>query len=243
MYTVDGAVAPVRAWGLVAVAAIAFALFAAVERRAAQPVIPPAFFADRQLLVTYTLEVLIGILEGALFFIPAALVAGEHLGYAAAGAVAALGALCFVAVIPLSGRLLDVVGSRAVLAAGSTLTALGMLIFALGFTRLPLALLAMVVAGAGFGALLGAPTRYIVSNRAGPQQRASAVGMLSIMLIVGQIVGGSLGGGVASSHGGVTEGYRIAYLVFAAIALVAALLTAALASRRAELERARACRD
>ena len=243
LYTVDGAVDPVRAWGLVAIAAIAFALFAVVERRAAQPVLPPAFFADRQLLVTYALEVLIGILEGALFFIPAALVAGEHLGYAAAGAVAALGALCFVAVIPLSGRLLDVVGSRAVLAAGSTLTALGMLIFALGFTRLPLALLAMVVAGAGFGALLGAPTRYIVGNRAGPQQRASAVGMLSIMLIVGQIVGGSLGGGVASSHGAETEGYRVAYLVFAAIALGAALLTTALASRRAELERAHACRD
>jgi MFS family permease len=238
LYAVGGAVDPLRAWGLVAVAVVAFALFALAERRAPQPVLPPAFFADRQLLVTYTLEILIGMLEGALFFIPAALVAGEHLGYAAAGAVAALGALCFVAVIPISGRLLDVVGSRAVLAAGSTLTALGMLIFALGFVRLPLALLAMVVAGTGFGALLGAPTRYIVSNRAGVNQRASAVGMLSIMLIVGQIVGGSLGGGVASSHGDVVNGYRIAYLVFAAIAVCAALLTGALASRRSELEHA-----
>jgi EmrB/QacA subfamily drug resistance transporter len=238
LYAVAGSVDPLRAWGLVAIAVLAFALFAAAERRAAQPVLPPAFFADRQLLVTYALEILIGMLEGALFFIPAALVAGEHLGYAAAGMVAALGALCFVAVIPLSGRLLDVVGSRAVLTAGSTLTALGMLIFALGFAQLPLALLAMVVAGTGFGALLGAPTRYIVSSRAGVNQRASAVGMLSIMLIIGQIVGGSLGGGVASSHGDLVNGYRIAYLVFAAIAVVAALLTVALASRRAERERA-----
>src|ERR1035437_702574 len=236
LYAVGGSADPLRAWGLVVIAVVAFPLFALAERRAAQPVLPPAFFADRQLLVTYALEILIGMLEGALFFIPAALVAGEHLGYAAAGMVAALGALCFVAVIPLSGRLLDVIGSRAVLAAGSTLTALGILIFALGFARLPLALLAMVVAGTGFGALLGAPTRYIVSSRAGVNQRASAVGMLSIMLIVGQIVGGSLGGGVASSHGDVVNGYRIAYLVFAAIAVVAALLTAALASRRAELD-------
>ena len=239
LYAVDGSVDPLRAWALVAIAVIAFALFALAERRAAQPVLPPAFLADRQLLVTYALEILIGMLEGALFFIPAALVAGEHLGYAAAGMVAALGALCFVAVIPLSGRLLDVVGSRAVLAAGSTLTALGMLIFALGFARLPLALLAMVVAGCGFGALLGAPTRYIISNRVGANQRASAVGMLSIMLIVGQIIGGSLGGGVASSHGDVVNGYRVAYFVFAAIAVVAALLTGVLASRRAELDHAR----
>ncbi len=234
LYTIDGVVNAPLAWGMLATAVIAFALFALAERGAAQPVIPVAFFRDRQLVLTYALEVLIGALEGALFFIPAALVAGEHLSYAAAGAVAALGALCFVAVIPLSGRALDVVGSRAVLAAGSTLTALGMLIFALGFANLWLALLAMVVAGTGFGALLGAPTRYIITSRAGAQQRASAVGLLSIMLIVGQIVGGSLGGGVASSHGGELAGYRTAYLVFAGIAVAAALLTAALASRKAE---------
>jgi EmrB/QacA subfamily drug resistance transporter len=228
------------AWALLATAVVAFALFAFVERRAAQPVIPIAFFRDRQLMVTYALELLIGALEGALFFIPAALVAGQHLDYATAGGVAALGALCFVAMIPLSGRALDVVGSRTVLAAGSTLTAVGMLIFALGFTSLWSALLAMVVAGVGFGALLGAPTRYIVTSRAGSAQRASAVGLLSIVLIIGQIVGGSLGGGVASSHGDEIAGYRVAYFVFAGIALAATLLTAALASRRSELAHANA---
>ena len=77
----------------------------------------------------------------------------------------------------------------------------------------------MVVAGAGFGALLGAPTRYIVTSHVGPEQRASAVGLLSVFLIMGQIVGGSLGGGVASSHGDAVNGYRVAYLVFAAVAV------------------------
>jgi MFS family permease len=199
-----------------------------------QPVIPPAFFRDRQLLVTYALEILIGALEGALFFIPAALVAAQHLSYAAAGAVAALGAFCFVAVIPLAGRALDAFGSRAVLTAGTVLTAAGLVIFALGLRSLPLALLAMVVAGAGFGALLGAPTRYIVTSHVGPEQRASAVGLLSVFLIIGQIVGGSLGGGVASSHGDAVSGYRVAYLVFAGVAVAATLLTTVLASRRAE---------
>lgn len=234
LYVVDGRANTALAWTMVVVAVVAFALFALVERRAEQPVIPLSFFRDRQLMVTYALEVLIGALEGALFFIPAALVAGEHLTYAAAGGVAALGAFCFVAVIPLSGRALDVVGSRVVLACGAALTALGMLIFALGFGTLALALLAMIVAGVGFGALLGAPTRYIITNRTAPEQRASAVGMLSVMLIVGQIVGGSLGGGVAESHGDAVHGYHVAYLVFAGVAAVATLLTAALASRTAE---------
>jgi EmrB/QacA subfamily drug resistance transporter len=234
LYVVDGRANEPLAWAMLAVAVVALTLFALAERRAQQPVIPLAFFRDRQLVVTYALEVLIGALEGALFFIPAALVAAQHLSYAAAGAVAAVGAFCFVAVIPLSGRALDVVGSRAVLAVGGTLTALGMLIFALGLGDLRSALLAMVVAGVGFGALLGAPTRYIVTSRAGEQQRASAVGLLSIMLIIGQIVGGSLGGGVAESHGGVVQGYRIAYLVFTGVAVLAVILTAALASRARE---------
>jgi EmrB/QacA subfamily drug resistance transporter len=234
LYASDGAVSVERAWALIAVAAVALAIFAVVERRAAQPVIPPRFFRDRQLLLTYALELLIGALEGALFFIPAALVAGEHLSFAAAGGVAALGAFCFVAVIPLAGRALDAIGSRAVLTAGSIFTAAGMLIFAFGFGTLWLALLAMVVAGVGFGALLGAPTRYIITSRVGADQRAGAVGLLSIMLIIGQILGGSLGGGVADSHGDPVAGYRVAYLVFTGIAIVAALLTFALASRASE---------
>jgi EmrB/QacA subfamily drug resistance transporter len=240
LYAFSGTINTALAWAMVVAGALAFALFALVERRAVQPVIPPWFFHDRQLVVTYALEILIGALEGALFFIPAALVAAQHLSYAAAGAVAALGAFCFVAVIPLSGRALDRAGSRVVLTVGTLLTAAGMLIFAFGFGNLWLALLAMIVAGAGFGALLGAPTRYIVTNAVGTEQRASAVGLLSIFLIMGQIVGGSLGGGVASSHGDPVNGYRIAYLVFAGIALASTLLTMALASRRAELARARA---
>jgi EmrB/QacA subfamily drug resistance transporter len=234
LYAVGGTIDATLAWGMVVVAVVSFAIFAVVERRAAQPVIPPRFFRDRQLLVTYALEILIGALEGSLFFIPAALVAAQHLSYATAGMIAAVGAFCFVAVIPLSGRALDVVGSRAVLSVGSALTAVGMVIFAFGFGNLGPAVLAMVVAGVGFGALLGAPTRYIITNRAGPDQRATAVGLLSIMLIIGQILGGSLGGGVADSHGNVIAGYRVAYLVFAGIALATTLLTAALASRTAE---------
>jgi MFS family permease len=240
LYAFSGTINTALAWGMVVAGVVAFVLFVIVERRAVQPVIPPWFFHDRQLVVTYALEILIGALEGALFFIPAALVAAQHLSYAAAGAVAALGAFCFVAVIPLSGRALDRAGSRVVLTVGTLLTAAGMLIFAFGFGNLWLALLAMIVAGAGFGALLGAPTRYIVTNAVGTEQRASAVGLLSIFLIMGQIVGGSLGGGVASSHGDPVNGYRIAYLVFAGIALASTLLTMALASRRAELARARA---
>lgn len=234
LYAYDGTIHAGLAWAMLVVGVVAFAAFVPIERRAAQPVIPPAFLRDRQLVVTYALELLIGALEGALFFIPAALIAAQHLSYASAGAVATIGAFCFVATIPISGRALDRFGSRSVLAVGTICTAAGLVIFALGFGSLGLSVLAMLVAGVGFGALLGAPTRYIITNRVGSGERAGAVGLLSVFLILGQIVGGSLGGGIAGSHATPVDGYRIAYLVFAAIALAATLLTFALASRRAE---------
>jgi len=227
---------PARYWlfgGIAAIVAFAFA-----ERRAAQPVIPPHFFRDTQLVVVYGLEVLIGILEGSLFFIPATLVAAQHLSYAAAGGIAAIGAFMFVAIIPGAGRALDAVGSRIVLAAGSALTAAGLVIFAFGFANIWIAVVAMVVAGTGFGALLGAPTRYIVTNRAGSQQRSAAVGLLSVCLIVGQILGGSLAGGVIGSHAG-TAGYHDAYLWFAGIAIAAVLVTFALHTKDRERAEAR----
>jgi MFS family permease len=197
-------------------------------------VIAPGLFATRQLAVTYGLELLIGLLEGALFFIPAALTAADRLNPAQAGAIAAVGALVFVAVIPLAGRALDAVGSRLVLTAGALLTAIGLALFGLWLTSLPLAIFAVAVAGVGFGALLGAPTRYIITNEAPPTLRATAVGILSVFLIIGQIVGGSLAGGVVGNDIANVAGYRAAYEAFAIIAVLAALGTGLLATRAQE---------
>jgi MFS family permease len=137
-------------------------------------------------------------------------------------------------VIPFSGRALDRIGSRDVLLAGAMLTELGLGIFALGFASLPLVLLAMIVAGAGFGALLGAPTRYIVTNETPAGARATAVGLLSQALIVGQIVGSSIAGGFFGAATSELAGYRHAYLAFCGVAFVALALAATLKPQRDE---------
>jgi EmrB/QacA subfamily drug resistance transporter len=217
-----------------AIAAVAFFSLIPIERRAASPMISPALFATRQLIVTYALEVAIGLLEGALFFIPAALVAAQHMTYAFAGAIAAIGAVVFVAVIPGAGRALDKFGSRAVLLAGACLTALGLAIVGAGLTSLPFVIVGLTVAGCGFGSLLGAPTRYIITSEVPSTSRASAVGLLSICLIIGQIVGGSLAGGVVGLHLEDAAGYQHAYYTFAAIAILTAAGTMALKSQREE---------
>ena len=204
------------------------------ERNANNPIVPLRLLTRPQLAKTYTLEILIGALEGSLFFIPTVLVGAQSLSYSAAGAIAALGAFMFVLVIPLSGRALDRLGSRDVLLAGAILTEVGLGIFALEFQSLPLTIVAIIVAGCGFGALLGAPTRYIITNEVGEAHRATAVGLLSQALIVGQILGSSLAGGVIGLAANELHGYRDAYLCFCGVALAALAIAATLYPRESE---------
>ena len=204
------------------------------ERNAEYPIVPPHLLTRPQLAKTYTLEVLIGVLEGSLFFIPTVLVGAQNLSYALAGAIAALGAFMFVLVIPLAGRALDRLGSRNVLLSGAILTEVGLGIFAVGFQSLPLTIAAMIVAGGGFGALLGAPTRYIITSEVEQVHRATAVGLLSQALIVGQILGSSLAGGVIGLAANELHGYRDAYLCFCGVALAALAIAATLDSRKRE---------
>jgi MFS family permease len=233
MYGVNG-MHPVT----IAVGIVLLGLFALWQRACEFPIVPPALFANTQLAKTFALEIFIGVLEGSLFFIPAVLVGAQHISYAAAGLVAAVGAFIFVAVIPASGRALDRIGSRDVLLAGTLLTEIGLVIFALGFTSLALSVLAMIVAGIGFGALLGAPTRYIVTNATTERTRATAIGLLSQFLIMGQIVGGSLAGGIMGHAVSDYTAFRNAYLAFAAVALLALALTSTLAGRKQEIRAA-----
>jgi EmrB/QacA subfamily drug resistance transporter len=224
-----GSRAGVAFFGVVAL--VGFALW---ERITTRPIVPPDLLTSPQLAKTYALEITIGILEGSLFFIPAVLVGAQGLSYAAAGFVAAIGALAFVIVIPASGRALDRIGSRDVLLVGTVLTELGLAIFALGFSSLWLSILSMIVAGAGFGALLGAPTRYIVTNETPERSRATAIGLLSQCLIVGQILGSSLAGGFIANATSEIAGFRHAYLAFCGVAFVALVLVALLKPRHYE---------
>ncbi|MBV8118144.1 MAG: MFS transporter, partial [Candidatus Eremiobacteraeota bacterium] len=88
----DGLITSRASIGILGVTALAgFALW---EQRVAEyPVVPTALFRTPQLAKTYALEITIGMLEGALFFIPTVLVGAQGLSTAAAGAIAALGAL------------------------------------------------------------------------------------------------------------------------------------------------------
>ncbi|MBW6456388.1 MAG: MFS transporter, partial [Trueperaceae bacterium] len=86
---------------------------------------------------------------------------------------------------PLAGRLVDRVGARPVIAAGLSLTALGL--FGLGTVGGTFAgfVASAAVVGLGLSALVGAPLRYLLLQHAVPEHRGAAQGVLTVLGTLG----------------------------------------------------------
>lgn len=220
-----------RVWPCFALIAIGLPLLWSVEKRAADPIVPPALLRSPQLRVVSVIAIAVGAVEAGMVFLPDMAVQG--LGVDAATAsfamVPLVVALCIGA--PFAGWLLDHVGSRTVVQLGLTLTVTGLLLFAslpFGWSNF---YLSGVLVGVGMSALLGAPLRYIALQEAGEGRRGAGQGLLTLCVSVGQLVGAALIGGVVGSAHDVLPGYRQSLLAVAAACAVALMLSPALRGR------------
>lgn len=216
------------------VALVLLPFFWSVERRAADPVVAPELLRSRQMRVAGVLAVGTGVTESGTVFVPALAVAG--LGMTAYQASFWMLPSVFALMVgsPLAGRLLDRLGSKAVVLGGLLCTTIGLLLFGTLSTTLAWFVTAQLFAGLGLSALLGAPLRYVVLNEAGPEQRGVAQGLLTVVLSVGQLMGAALVGAIAASKGNGAAGYQQAFLVVSAIMSLTFLAGFGLKSRAAE---------
>ena len=218
-------------WPCFALMALGVPLLWAVEKRAADPVMPPALLRSTQLRVIGVIALAVGAVEAGMVFLPD--VAVRNFGIDAASASLTMLPLVLTLAVgaPLAGWLLDHIGPRSVVQIGLVLTVSGLLFFAL----LPLSWSNFYLSGAlvGFGmsALLGAPLRYIALQEAGPERRGAGQGLLTLCVSVGQLVGAAMIGGVVGSASDALPGYRHALLAVAAACTLALVLSAALRGR------------
>ncbi len=220
-----------RVWPCFALIAIGLPLLWSVEKRAADPIVPPALLRSPQLRVVGIIAIAVGAVEAGMVFLPDMAVQGFGVDAATASfaMVPLVVALCIGA--PLAGWLLDHVGSRTVVQLGLTLTVTGLLLFAslpFGWSNF---YLSGVLVGFGMSALLGAPLRYIALQEAGEGRRGAGQGLLTLCVSVGQLVGAALIGGVVGSAHDVLPGYRHSLLAVAAACAVALVLSPALRGR------------
>ena len=227
----------VTSWGIgpfVLLGALLIPAFAALERRASDPVLAPRLFASRQSRLAGLLAIGAGFFEGALVFIPGLLVAVYGVSSSTAAFMLVPVVVTMAIGAPLLGRALDAIGSRSVILFGTILLTLGLGGVAAVGDRLAGFYASMIVLGLGLSSLVGAPLRYIMLGEASAEDRASAQGAISMLTRIGMLTSGAIVGAIVDSHGGGLGGYRLAYSVAASAAMALALLALGLKRRAQE---------
>lgn len=224
-------------WPFLVLAIVLLFVFPAVERKAEDPVLHLNILSTRQARLACTLAAGAGLGEVGMVFIPSlAIAAMSFIDKHTASYLLMPVVLAMAIGSPLSGRMLDKLGSKIVVLIGSILMALGMIMFSNDWltARLGFFILSGVIIGLGLSALLGAPVRYIMLNEASASNRTAAQGAIALFTSIGQLLSSALVGAVADSQGGGVKGYGSAYLVIGAIAILLVILTFWLKNREEE---------
>lgn len=227
-------------WAPLLLAAVLLPVFVILERRAADPVLRLSILSPRQSKITAALSAGAGFGEAGLAFMPQLAVLALGISRSTASYMLMPVVLAMAVGSPTAGRLLDRMGSKTVIIAGTALLTVGMAILGAYSNSLALFIVAGAIIGLGLSALLGAPTRYIMLNEAAPADRAAAQGVVTLFGSIGQLLAGALIGAVAASQGGGASGYSSAFVAIAVVSLLLTGLSFLLKSRAQEMATMRA---
>jgi multidrug resistance protein len=226
-------------WPLFGLFIVCLAIFIAIERRSANPVLRLDLFIKRQMVLTYFLSLGAGFGESSLVFMPNLAVSAFKIRSSDAAFLLMPVVLAMAVGSPTVGRLLDKFGSKMVILTGSAILVVGLFLLGTTASVLPMFILSGICIGLGLAALLGAPMRYIMLNEAAPSDRSVAQGAVALFGSIGQLMGSALVGAVADSQGGGVFGYSSAFLVTGVLGVVLLILAFGLKNRSAEQETVR----
>ena len=218
-----GGAAPLIA---LAVALVALAMFAVVERRRGEQALVPLFLFRRAPFrgaMAATSAMTFGI-YGMIFLLPLVWQGGGVLDAEEAGLALLPCALVFFVVSPRTGALADRFGARALTAGGTGLIATGLAVLAA--TRagqpLPLAEAGLVLAGLGMGLNTG-PLMSVAVDAVEAGRSGTAASLINVARMTGATLGVAVLGSVFALGGGGAEGLRHAMAVGAGVQFAGAL--------------------
>ncbi len=202
-----------------------------VERRGGQPMVPLSLFARRRLWLAYFLTTGAGFGMGSIVFLTAVATQAHGVDRAHGGFVLLPMVLASMVGSMGSGRLLERLGTRAIVAWGFALMMVGYAGTAWLSLGLAGFLLASVPVGLGVGIAVGGALRAVALDEAPLAQRGAAQGLVNIFTSVGTLLSATVIGALADFAGGGTQGLSFAYEVVAV--LLGGMLLVALALRPA----------
>ena len=220
-------------------------LFGWLQRRKREPLVNMATFARRPVLTTNIATLLIGsamistfVLVPQLGQLPKGGQIGLGLPATEAGLLLAPGGLASLLVAPLVGRIGEKSGSKTPFLAGCLLVAGALLGLALAHDSVGLVVLWSGLVSVGSGAAFAAIPNLIVSA-VSDRETGEATGVNTIMRNIGSAIGAQIAGTIIATHvlaSGLPEaaGFKIAFLISAAGAIIAALAVLVIPGHRRE---------
>jgi MFS family permease len=229
----DSLLSPQVSGGLLLLVALTV-VFWRVEKRAIDPIVRPALFDSAQITKSCIISTGTSALQSGSIFLPALLVASLGISPADSALLLLPGVIAATVAAPLMGRLINKVGTRAIIVVSQVLVGISLCVYAFVDMNIPIFLCASIMGGIGSAGLVGAPLRYIVLAETDNTDRAAAQGLLSVVSSVGRLVGAAMVGAVAASYGGGAAGYQAAFAGLILLAVVIFLTSTTLKSKADE---------
>ncbi|HQF56585.1 MAG TPA: MFS transporter [Fibrobacteria bacterium] len=191
----------VRVWLPLAAGAVLLGITPWVEHRARDPILPPSLIGPGILRNVLWLGLGAGIGEVGVMVLPD--LAVQTLGVSPAKASLYLVPLVLGLTLaaPITGRLLDRIGARPIVATGVALQAISFGAFHWIPTSPALYFVVGPLFGAALACLLASPLRWLLLRHAPVDQRTASQALLSLSHSVGQIATAAILGALASGSG------------------------------------------
>jgi len=222
---------------------ITLPLFILLEKRSPSPVVKIELFDVKQIRIVGLVAFGTGIIQSVTIFVPEMAVNVFGVSTSQASFMLIPFVLAIAVGSPVAGRLIDKIGSRAIVMAGLLLAATGLLFFYFNSASKVNFYTAGIFMGLGSAMLQGSALRYIMLNEVQSSERALGQGIITLFSSTGQMTGATLIGIIVASMSSRVDGYSKSFLIIAIIALSVMLISYRLKSRSEELASASAVTD
>ena len=222
---------------------IALFLFVYFEKHSPSPIVKVELFDVKQIRIVGLVAFGAGMVQAITIFVPEMAVSIFGVTTSQASFMLIPFVMAIVVGAPASGRMIDKIGSRAIVMTGLTIASIGLLFFFANSNSKVFFYTAGILMGLGTSMLQGSSLRYIMLNEVQPTERALGQGIITLFTSTGQMTGVTLISIIVALYNVHSIGYSKSFLTIAIIALFIMLISTRLKSRSEELASASAIID
>lgn len=193
------------------------------------------FFKSKQLRLVAIISFGLGLFQSSIVFIPKLTVELFNVTPSKASFMLIPLVLSTAIVPPISGQLLDKIGSRVIVLSGLVFAVISLFMFSVLSNNVLFFYAAS--AGLGIGLTIRPALKYIIINEIEINNRATSLGMLLIIISIGQLTGAALIGIIISGSASNQNGFGFAFLLLTGITFVLLILSLFLKNRGKELKK------